>query len=199
MYCIMCGQKLSNEELFCCNCGTRIIRENTQTEEKRQEEACSDKNIGISKIAAAKIRKHVEDHTFSPRKFGEHWYSWSIGEILNDSIVDSLADIVNGIEDEIPLLIYKYNSTLENDFREGFILTNYRIIIKFGSKSEEWFWNQITGVTYDKILLAHVMYLNLNVPGKKISRSIPLTYLDHLKDFKFFFSKLVEECLTYIN
>ncbi len=195
----MCGQKLSDEDLFCCNCGTRIIRENNPIKENKQEDECSEKNIGISKTAAAKIKKHVEDHTFFPRQFGEHWYSWSVGEILNDFIVNSIAGIVIGIEDEVPLLIYQYNSTLETDFKEGFILTNYRIIIKFGNRQEEWFWNQITNVTYDKILLAHVMYLNLNVPGKKVSRSIPLTYLDHLRDFKFFFSGLVKDCLTYIN
>ena len=200
MFCTICGQKMRDGELFCPNCGTRVISINNSAKTKNPEMKQNGKVVGVSKEAAEKIREYIEENTSSPKKFGERWYSWSAGEILRDPIADSLAELVTGIDDEIPLIVFKYNRTSDIDFKEGFIVTNYRIIFNysgFNRTKEEWFWNEITGVKYDKRLFAHVMYLTLNIPGYKDAGDMYLTYLDHLKEFKIFFEKLIKICAKY--
>ena len=194
MFCTVCGYKMSDNDLFCPNCGTRIIGLNGGSNSKPMAGNTS-KKLGVSTKAASEIRRVIEEATDSQKMFGERWYSWSAGEILEDPMVDSLGELVTGIEDEIPLIVYKYNRTYDLDFKEGVIITNYRIIAKFGSKDGEWFWNELSEVTYDKILLAHVIYLNLKDPKKKRSFSMPLTYLDNLKKFKPYFAQIAKVCI----
>ena len=200
VFCTLCGRKMLNGEMFCPNCGTRAININSPVKSKNATVMQNGTAVGVSKEAAQKIREYVEVATFSPKKFGERWYSWSAGEILRDSMANSLAELVFGIEDEVPLIVFKHNKMSDIDFKEGFIVTNYRIIFNFNGfnrTKEEWYWNEITGVKYDKRIFAHVMYLTSNIPGYKDSGDMYLTYIDHLREFKMFFENLVKTCAKY--
>ena len=191
MFCSNCGAEVVNEARFCASCGcnlestTKQVLNNNKVLQ-RETSAANDETISVERIVETSFRKVFN----LPRVYGDQIFIIGkdpINKTMDENISNYYLD-----GNEKPLLAFNY----EKNMKEGFVITNRRIVWNFGSTGTgESSLTNIKEVTVNRVILARVMrlisYDNIQ------SANIYLTGIRKDTEFVSKFEELIKEIEMY--
>lgn len=147
MFCSNCGLEITGNMNFCSNCGFNMNNNSTQIRNEDDLVTFAFNEVFLNS-------QSFGDKVYIPRK-----------DRISKKIETNLDRFYLDYRDEVPLLIFDYSDHL----RQGFVITNQKIVWKYGEKVEKKDIWEIFDVVVEKAVLARVMRL-IDFNNKKSGR-----------------------------
>lgn len=176
MFCINCGQEISEEAKFCFNCGSQVKSSNHIIAKQKEESL----PVRTQHSTKSILNKYFEDNN----QYGDRLIIYGTTPI-SQTIKSNINLYCN---EEKPLMIFNYGKNAA----EGFIVTESHFISFYsGKKIYRFNLHDIETVAFSKFGLAGVMELYFS-DGFKSGR-IFLTGLEKERNFVYEFQNFLEE------